>query len=128
MKNLILLFLLMLISCSDDTQSPPAANDPLSYPHNTTHFSFYYTSYDSNNIRAIGDTLERNYSRIISDLKSDTLPLVKVNFYESHAELAAAVAHVVPNLPSWASALALAEDEIHMISPNHPDFGYVSCW
>jgi len=40
------------------------------------------------------------------------LPRVKIYFYTNHAELAAAVAHVVPNLPDWANALALSEDEI----------------
>lgn len=124
MKNLISIFFLLFISCSDDPQSPPSANDPLSYPHNTTHFSFYYTSLDNDNIRGMGDTLERHYSRIITDLKSDTLPNVKVYFFTDHDSLAAAVAHAVPNLPSWANALAISETEIYMISPNHPDFGY----
>jgi len=124
MKNLITFFLLMFISCSDDTQSPPATIDPLSYPHNTAHYSFYFTYYDSSSIRGIGDTLERHYTRILNDLNSDSLPRVRIYFYTNHAELAAAVAYVVPNLPVWANALALSEDEIHMMSPNHPDFGY----
>jgi len=87
-------------------------------------FTFYYTSLDTLNIRSVGDSLEKNYTRIVSDLNSDTLPEINVHFYTNHDSLAAAVRHVVPNLPSWASGLAISQSEIHMISPNHPNYGF----
>lgn len=125
MKNTIILFIaLILISCKDDPQVVQPVNEPLPYPYNTAHYSVYYTGYDSSTIRAIGDTLEKHYMRIVNNLNSDTLPLVKIYFYKTYEELAAAVQHVVPNLPPWATALALTEDQIHMLSPSHPQQFY----
>ena len=102
----------------------PQNYEPLPYPYQTTHFNFYYTSLDTLNIISVGDSLEKNYERIINDLKSDTLSEINVHFYTNYDSLAAAVSHVVPNLPSWASALALSQSEIYMMSPNHPDYGF----
>jgi hypothetical protein len=68
--------------------------------------------------------MENNYSRILDDLLVDTVALTAVNFYSTHEELAAAVAHAVPNLPSWAIGLATAKDTIHMIAPKHPNYQF----
>lgn len=73
---------------------------------------------DTANLQAIADTLEFHYPRIITDLDCGVLPTVNVHFYSDHAALASAVASVVPNLPSWASGLAISETQIHMMSPN----------
>ncbi|HMS34877.1 MAG TPA: hypothetical protein PKC91_12410 [Ignavibacteria bacterium] len=118
MKNLIAFFLLMFTSCSEVPYFAVTDNEPLDHPHNTVHFSFYFTTYDSSIIRAAGDSLEKHYLRIVNDLGSDTLPVVKIFIYTNYKDLTAAVAHVVPDLPPWAKGLAISESEIHIISPN----------
>ncbi|MEO8210038.1 MAG: hypothetical protein ABI840_05725 [bacterium] len=126
MKTFILLILSFIVfSCSDDTTSiTPKNYEPLPYPYQSIHFTFYYTPLDTLNIKIIADSLETNYSRITSDLNSDSLPMVNVHFYADHDSLAAAVSHVVPNLPSWASGLAISQSEIHIMSPNHPSYDF----
>ncbi|MEO8210023.1 MAG: hypothetical protein ABI840_05650, partial [bacterium] len=121
MKNfIVLIFTFLLLSCSDENpQTTSQNNEPLPYPYQTMHYTFYYTSLDTLNIKIIGDSLEKNYDRIVSDLNSDSLPGVNVHFYENHDSLAAAVQPVVPNLPPWASGLAISQSEIYMMSPNH---------
>ena len=57
-------------------------------------------------------------------MNSDTLPEVKIHFYTNYDSLAAAVRHVVPNLPLWAIGLAISQDEIHMLSPNLPAYEF----
>lgn len=123
-KILFLIISLNYFSCSENNVAPSSNDKTLSYPYETTHFAFYYTDLDSNNIQTIGDTLESNYSRIINDLMTDTLPEVNVHLYSNHDSLAAAVNLWVPNLPSWASGLAISQSEIYMMSPNHPQYGF----
>lgn len=72
----------------------------------------------------ISDTLENNYSRILGDLLTDSVSHTIIHFYSTSEELADAVRHIVPNLPSWAIGLATAKDTIHMISPKHPQQQY----
>lgn len=132
MPLFILLTLLSFTHCkkSDESAPPPATNpNPTAVPNPyvTAHFEFHYSILDSSNIVSIADSLENNYFRVINDLQTDTLPLIKVYFYSDHDTLAAAVASVVPNLPSWAIGLATGQDEIHLMSPNHTDFsGYAA--
>lgn len=121
-----LLILALLNSCSQNettvnTSDPP---EPVTNPYSSTHFSFYFTSYDSLYITQIADTLENNYSRILNDLLTDSVSKTVVHFYRTQSDLAAAVLHVVPNLPVWATGLATAKDTIHMISPKHPEQNY----
>ena len=71
---------LLLCSCSrnENVIEPLADNDDaaIPFPYQTAHFRFYYTSYDSSSIMAIGDTLERNFRRIVADLDSDSHSLI----------------------------------------------------
>ena len=126
MKNLILLiFTLSFFSCSENNPQVTNQNyEPLPFPYETVHFNFYYTDFDTLNISAVADSLERHYERIVSDLNSDTLPEVNVHFYTNYDSLAAAVRHVVPNLPTWAIGLAISQSEIHMLSPNLTGLGF----
>lgn len=118
MKNPLTFFLLMFFACSEIPHTKVSITEPITYPYNTAHYSFYYTSYDSSIIKAAGDSLEKHYLRIVNDLGSDTLPVVKIFIYTNYEDLAAAVAHVVPDLPPWAKGLAISESEIHILSPN----------
>jgi hypothetical protein len=121
-----LLLLTVFLSCSKDETpvTPVTPGEPIPYPYSTAHFTFYYTSYDSLFMPEIADTLENNYSRILSDLLTDTIQTTIVNFYSSHQELADSVRHAVPNLPVWATGLATAKDTIHMLAPKHPEVQY----
>jgi len=115
-----------LCSCKDEGTGPniPEILEPIPNPYSSAHFTFYYTSYDSLSIKAIADSVEKHYSRILADLLTDTVLRTSVHFYKTHEELAHAVRSVVPNLPSWAIGLSTARDAIHMISPGHPEQNY----
>lgn len=130
-KKILLVFLsLAMISCAKEEETIPPENTsnnpppPPANPYITTHFTFYYTEWDSANITAIGDSLEGHYQRLISDLNSGNLPMVNIYFYTNHDSLADAVSDVVPNLPSWEIGLATGEDQIHMISPNDSTYDF----
>jgi hypothetical protein len=120
------LLLLTICSCSnnDSVTTPQNPPEPIPYPYESEHFTFYYTSYDSLYMHEIADTLENNYTRILNDLLTDSVARTVVHFYSSHQNLAAAVMHAVPNLPSWAIGLSTAKDTIHMMAPKHPDYEY----
>ena len=88
--------------------------------HTTTHFEIFYTELDDKNIKEIADSLEANYSRIVTHLQSEKLPVVKINFYSNITSLQIAVQSIEPNLPIWAIGLATSVSQIHLLSPNHP--------
>jgi hypothetical protein len=72
-------------------------------------------------MRATADSIERHYSRILADLLIDSVVKTDVHFYKTHEELSAGSGM---SLPSWAIGLATAKDQIHMMSPNLPDYNY----
>jgi len=126
-KMLLVLLIMMAASCAGQEEVIDPENPNDNHPENplsTTHFTFYYTAWDSATITAIGDSLEVHYQRITTDLNSGNLPIVHVHFYTSHDSLADAVSDVVPNLPVWAIGLATAEDQIHMMSPNDSNYDF----
>jgi hypothetical protein len=88
--------------------------------YRSSHFEFAYTPLDAKSIASIAAAVEAQYARIVSDLRSDSLPLVHVTFYVDHAALVAATSPVAGTVPSWAAGLAIAQDQIHMMSPNAP--------
>ena len=107
----------------------PVAPSPSSFgasvvaaPLVSAHFVFFYTTLDRANIDVIARAAEAEYARVLSDLGVDLLPAVQVHFYADHQALEAAVAPVVGAIPSWASGLATASDQIHLMSPNHPAY------
>ena len=88
--------------------------------YRSSHFEFAYTPLDEQTIASIAAAVESQYARIIGDLRSDSLPLVHVTFYLDHAALVAATSPVAGTVPSWAAGLAIAQDQIHLMSPNAP--------
>lgn len=112
----ISILLIIFISCSNLSNTNRL--------HETTHFKIFYTELDDTNISEIADSLENNYSRIVTHLQSKKLPIVNVNFYTDITSLQKAVQLTSPNLPKWAIGLATSVSEIHMLSPNHPKQHY----
>ena len=127
-NKILLVLLLLLASCrgKEDVIVPeiPIVDSLPANPLISAHFTFYYTPLDSATIIGVADSLEGHYERVITDLGSGNLPMVHVYFYGSFDSLAAAVSDVAPNLPSWAIGLATAEDQIHMLSPNDPNYDF----
>lgn len=122
----IILLIGALISCSnkDTTVTTVAPLEPIPYPYESDHFTFFYTSYDSLYMHDIADSVENNYERILGDLLTDSVVKTTVHFYSTHEDLANAVSYIVPNLPAWAIGLATAKDTIHMMAPKHPEQNY----
>jgi hypothetical protein len=123
----LIVICISFFSCKDEITGvniPVNPDPPLPNPYISAHFTFYYTSYDSLSIKTTADSVEHNYSRILNDLLTDTILRTSVHFYKTYEELAQAVRHVVPNLPSWAIGLSTAKDTIHMLSPKHPEQNY----
>jgi len=114
---------LLAVSCGGGAPAAPsAAGASAVAPFASAHFVFFYTTLDSKNIEVIARAAEADYSRVLHDLGVDALPAVQVHFYTDHQALEAAVAAVAGPIPSWASGLATAPDQIHLMSPNHPAY------
>ena len=113
-------------SCGEDNNNftPNDPVNPIPYPYNSAHFTFYYTSYDSLFMPEISDTLENNYERILADLLTDTVLKTSIHFYATQQELFDAVRHVIPNPPSFMIGASTAKDTIHMMAPKHPSYQY----
>ncbi len=105
-------------SCQRTPSAPGTAAGTGSY--RSAHFAFAYTPLDEKSIASIAAAVESQYARILGDLRSDSLPLVHVTFYLDHAGLVAATSPVAGTVPSWAAGLAIAQDQIHLMSPNAP--------
>jgi len=105
-------------SCQRTPSAPGTAAGTGSY--RSAHFAFAYTPLDEKSIASIAAAVESQYARIVGDLRSDSLPLVHVTFYLDHAALVAATSPVAGTVPSWAAGLAIAQDQIHLMSPNAP--------
>lgn len=88
--------------------------------HKTTHFEFYYSALDEDNIEEIGDSLESFYQMPIDRLKAENVKTIQVYLYENGMELNAA--H--PDIPEWALGLATSATEIHMVSPNNEQYPF----
>jgi len=111
------------LSCGGSAAAPsPLAAQAVAAPFVSAHFTFFYTTLDTANIGAVAQAVEGEYARILNDLGAGPLPTVQVHFYPDHQALEAAVAPLVGTVPSWASGLATAVDQIHLMSPNHPAY------
>jgi hypothetical protein len=117
---------LLAVSCGGGGPATPSMSasgaSAVVAPFASAHFVFFYTTLDSANIEVIARAAEAEYSRILHDLGVDTLPAVQVHFYTDHQALEGAVAAIAGPIPSWASGLATAQDQIHLMSPNHPAY------
>ena len=116
----------LAVSCGGSTPSTPSPSSSGAFTaaalFASAHFVSFYTTLDSKNIEVIARAAEAEYSRILHDLGVDTMPAVQVHLYADHQTLEAAVAAVAGPIPSWTSGLATAQDQIHLMSPNHPAY------
>src|SRR3982751_5671903 len=114
MQFRVVAILAAVAACGQDQTWPTPTEGGKSY--RSPHFLIGYTALDDRNITTIAGALEAQYDRILGDLRSDAMPLVYVTFYLDHAALVSATAPIT--VPPWASGLATAQDQIHLISPN----------
>lgn len=112
MKWIITIF---LIACC-------AASDAQIY--NTPHFKIFYSGRDDKKINEIADSLEGNYTRIVTDLQCQEPVNVKIHLYPDTLSYREGVKRWAPNLPSWSSGSTLGDSVIHMVSPNAPKRNY----
>jgi hypothetical protein len=89
--------------------------------YKTNHFKIFYTKLDDKNIKEIADSVENNYTRIITNLQSQELPIVSIYFYADTASFRQGVKRWSRNLPIWVIGITLGDSAIHMISPDSPD-------
>lgn len=117
---LVVLAVLAPVGCGGPAVAPSAAGGGT---FTSSHFLFRYTALDGPNISDIAASLEREYSRILTDLSVDTMPTVTVTLYTDHAVLEAATRAAAGVIPSAAAGLVTSSTEIHLMSPNAPAWG-----
>lgn len=92
--------------------------------YKTKHFKIFYTKLDDKNNKEIADSLENNYTRIITNLQSQELPIVSIHFYPDSVSFREGVKSWVRNPPVYMQGITLGDSAIHMISPNAPSQDY----
>ena len=88
--------------------------------YSTKHFKIFYTNVDKQNIGGIGDSLENNYTRIVTDLQCQERVDVTIHLYPDTQAYREGVKPWNRNPPAWSSGSTLGDSVIHMISPNAP--------
>lgn len=93
--------------------------------YKTSHFNIFYTKIDDKNIKEIADSLENNYTRIITNLQSQELPIISTYLYADTASFHKAL-KLRRKVPEWVVGIANGDSAIHMISPDarYQDYGY----
>ncbi|HET7697784.1 MAG TPA: hypothetical protein VFK57_18870 [Vicinamibacterales bacterium] len=121
MKRLLAAAALAVVAACGGTTAPtpPGAGGTYSSPH----FTFNYTALDAGNIAATAAALEREYDRIVADLRAGSMPPVTVTFYGDHGAMEAATRAAAGAVPAWAAGLITSATQIHLMSPNLPSWG-----
>jgi len=89
--------------------------------YKTNHFKIFYTKVDEKNIEEIADSVENNYTRIVTNLQSQELPIVSVYLYADSASFREGVKNWVRNPPVFMQGITLGDSAIHMVSPDAPN-------
>ena len=97
--------------------------EPAPHTYSSAHFLFHHGDLDAATIAATAAAIEAQYDRVIADLAAGSMPMVHVTFHPDHASLQNAVRSVAGTIPSWASGLVIAADQIHMMSFGLPAWG-----
>jgi hypothetical protein len=114
--------LLLAGACGGTPEGPTNPDTPLA-TFASTHFVFRYPPGDQAVVPSIASAVEREYTRILDDLRATAMPAVTVTLYADHAALEAAVRPIVGTIPSFASGLVTSSTAIHMMSPSAPGWG-----
>jgi hypothetical protein len=116
MKTKKLIITALLIICCTNLESQI---------YKTTHFEIFYTKIDDKNIKEIADSVENNYTRIITDLQSQELSIVSIYLYADTASFRRAL-NLSPKVPAWVVGITYGDSAIHTISPDarYQDYGY----
>jgi len=91
--------------------------------YKTKHFKIFYTKLDDKNIKEIADSVENNYTRIITNLQSQELPIVSIYYYTDTENFRKAM-NFGPKVPAWVNGITHPDSAIHMLSPNVPTEDY----
>jgi hypothetical protein len=116
--RLAVTLLAIWLACCGGTGAPPSPSGGGTF--SSDHFVFHYTALDAGNIAEIAGAVERDYARILADLRIESMPRVTVTFYTDHGVLEAATRAQAGVVPSWAAGLVTSSSEIHLMSPNSP--------
>ena len=108
-------------ACVIRVTEPTPNYAPLTYT--AAHFVFHHSDLDQPTIAATATAIEAEYDRVIADLEAGSMPRIHVTFHQDHASLQTAVRAAAGTIPSWASGLVIAVDQIHMMSFGLPVWG-----
>lgn len=89
----------------------------------SAHFEIRYTTLDAGNVADIAAAVEREYDRILGDLRAESMPPITVTFYTDHAAMEAATRAAAGPVPPWTAGLVTSASQIHLMSPNSPAWG-----
>ena len=93
--------------------------------YKNNHFKIFYTKLDDKNIKEIADSVENNYTRIITNLQSQELQIISIHYYTDTANFRKAM-NFSPKVPAWVIGITHPDSAIHMLSPNAPSEDYQS--
>jgi hypothetical protein len=91
--------------------------------YKTKHFKIFYTKLDDKNIKEIADSVENNYTRIVTNLQSSELQNVSIHYYTDTENFRKAM-NFGPKVPAWVNGITHPDSAIHMLSPNVPTEDY----
>jgi len=114
MKTMKLIIITLLIICCVNSEAQI---------YKTKHFKIFYTKLDDKNIKEIADSVENNYTRIITNLQSQELPIVSIYYYTDTENFRKAM-NFDPKVPAWVNGITHPDSAIYMLSPNVPTEDY----
>lgn len=109
------------IGCAAAPASPTSNTASLGV-YASAHFTLHYPAMDAATIADTADRMEQEYARVTAALGVAAMPRVHVTFYTNHSALEAATIAAAGIVPSWTYGLVTAEDQIHVMSPNLPEW------
>jgi hypothetical protein len=105
------------MACGGSVSSPSASTAGPSETLRSAHFVLHYSATDAATVQQTSDRLEAEYPRIVADLQVSSMPVVQIYLYGSHDALVAGAGPNAGVIPAWATGLATAVDQVHMMSP-----------
>jgi len=123
LRSIVTMAAMLLAGSCGGTPEGPTNPDPAVATFTSAHFAFRYPPRDEAIVPSIAAAVEREYTRILDDLRVAAIPTVTVTLYADHAALEAAVRPIVGGIPSFASGLVTSSTAIHMMTPSAAGWG-----